>query len=329
VLGTNLRREAAVLVLTQPEDATADLVLDELNRRGVAFVRCDPGDFPASLVLSAHHGEGSATWTGSLCGENRRVALESIRSIYYRRPSEFRFPERMSTPERRFAGAAARHGVAGVLAGLDGVRWVNHPSAMADARVKPYQLAVAARCGLATPATLLTNDPEAVAEFAVAVGGCIVTKALAASTITEQGRSGVVYTTEVSPKRWDDPAIAATAHLFQEYVPGVDVRLTLVGQSVFAAAIHPRHANDDIVDIRAHYADVDYSIVSVPDSVRRACQTMLDRLGLVYGACDFRVDEGRWTLLELNPNGQWAFVPDLRIPIASAFADVIEEGIDK
>jgi hypothetical protein len=34
-------------------------------------------------------------------------------------------------------------------------------------------------------------------------------------------------------------------------------------------------------------------------------------------------------MLELNPNGQWAFVPDLRIPIASALADVLEEGIEE
>ncbi len=47
-------------------------------------------------------------------------------------------------------------------------------------------------------------------------------------------------------------------------------------------------------------------------------------LGLVYGAFDFRVAGDEWILLELNPNGQWAFVPDLLDPIASAIADLLD-----
>lgn len=322
-------KNAAVLVLTQVEDPTADLVLAELNRRRVAFVRCDPGDFPTALVLTARFDRDSATWSGRLSGEHRGVSLDSIRSVYYRRPSQFRFTEHMTATEQRFASMAARHGMSGVLSGLIDVCWVNHPAAMADARVKPYQLAVASRCGLVTPETLVTNEPRAVAEFAADVGGRIITKTLALGTITEQGRSGVVYTTVVPPERWEDPAIAATAHLFQEYVPGIDVRLTMVRNTGFAAAIRPRRAESEIVDIRAHHEEVEYDTVTIPESTRAGCRAMLDHLGLAFGAFDFRVDGDWWTMIEMNPNGQWAFVPDLCGPIASAIADAIEEGIDQ
>jgi hypothetical protein len=132
-----------------------------------------------------------------------------------------------------------------------------------------------------------------------------VTKPLAASTITERGRSGVVYTTEVMPRHWDDPAIAATAHVFQEFVPGVDVRLTMVGKSVFAAAIHPRHADEHIIDIRAHHDDVDYSMVTVPDGVRHACQAMLDRLGFSFMTCVLRSQPRSLTSLRKASRKAW------------------------
>ena len=46
-------------------------------------------------------------------------------------------------------------------------------------------------------------------------------------------------------------------------------------------------------------------------------------LGLVYAAPDFVVDhDGRWHFIgDLNPNGQWAFVPSLRPAITTAIAD--------
>lgn len=53
-----MRNEPTVLILTQPFDATADGVVDELNRRGVPVFRCNPGDFPCDLTLVAELGSG-------------------------------------------------------------------------------------------------------------------------------------------------------------------------------------------------------------------------------------------------------------------------------
>lgn len=134
---------ARVLVLTQAEDPTVDLVLHELNRRGVRFFRCDLGDFPTILRFTARHESGGDGWHGWIHDGIRGVRLEQVRRVYYRRPSRFRFPDEMSEPERRFAEHAARHGFTGVLAALRDVRWVNDPAAMADARAKPFQHTVA------------------------------------------------------------------------------------------------------------------------------------------------------------------------------------------
>jgi hypothetical protein len=95
---------------------------------------------------------------------------------------------------------------------------LNQPGKMADARIKPCQLAVAASVGLATPRTLLTNRPDDVVAFGRRVGR-IGTKSLSTVLYDDsQAGTGLLYTTEVLEADWADPGIAATAHLFQEVV---------------------------------------------------------------------------------------------------------------
>jgi glutathione synthase/RimK-type ligase-like ATP-grasp enzyme len=208
------------------------------------------------------------------------------------------------------------------------VTWLNNPGRMADARVKPYQLAIAAQVGLSTPKTLVTNRPHDVVAFGRRVGR-IVTKSL--STILYESAAegtGVLYTSEVPESDWGHPGIAATAHLFQEVVKrDYEVRLTYVDGQCFAAAIVP----DDpagAVDIRAHRRAVTYRETSVPSEVRTAIGEMMDTLGLLFGAFDFIVTpDGRWMFIEVNPNGQWAWIEqETGMPISAALADVLEKG---
>ncbi|GAB2665101.1 MvdC/MvdD family ATP grasp protein [Kribbella swartbergensis] len=319
-----MNKPARILVLTHDDDPTADVVLSVLNARGIPFVRCDPGNFPTAMQLTARLDAGAGSWEGSMSGAPREIDLRSVRAIYYRRPSEFRAPDETLGHDRSFVTAQARHGVSGVLAGLPRATWLNHPGAMADARVKPYQLATAARCGLQVPATVVTNDPNAVREFALGVGGRIITKSLATMiTIDDNQGSGVLYTAEVAAELWGDPGIAVTAHLFQELIDGVDVRVTVVGDRLFAAEIHPR-TPDGPIDIRAHHEHVTYLPTSVPQQVRAATLDLLENLRLAFAALDFRVGPDGWVFLEANPNGQWAFVPQLRDSIAEAIADILE-----
>src|SRR5699024_12492162 len=53
--------------------------------------------------------------------------LGSVRSVYYRRPSQFSLAEGMVGPEQRWAYREARMGFGGVLLALDCL-WINRPS---------------------------------------------------------------------------------------------------------------------------------------------------------------------------------------------------------
>ncbi|MEV0279471.1 hypothetical protein AB0I22_24195 [Streptomyces sp. NPDC050610] len=56
-------------------------------------------------------------------------------------------------------------------------------------------------------------------------------------------------------------------------------------------------------------------------------RTLLDRLGLVFAALDLIVDsKGAHHLVDVNANGQWAWINRTREPITHALADLFEKG---
>ncbi|HET9256532.1 MAG TPA: hypothetical protein VFO16_15230 [Pseudonocardiaceae bacterium] len=122
---------------------------------------------------------------------------EEISAVFYRRPRDFDMPAAMSGPERRFARAQARVGLGGVLASLP-VKWINHPSALADCEYKPRQLSLAQAIGMRTPATIITNAADKVRQFAADQGEIII-KPLAEPIIAEAGSQKAIWTRRVSP----------------------------------------------------------------------------------------------------------------------------------
>jgi ATP-grasp ribosomal peptide maturase len=311
--------ESPVLVLTQPFDPTADYVVEALHRRGIPVFRCDPGEFPQRLTMTAVLDGG---WAGQLRLAGRQVRLETVRCAYYRRPTTFELPP-MSGPERRWASREARAGLGGVIAALP--RWLNHPHRIAAAEYKPVQLAYATACGLHVPPTIITNDPVEAQRFATGARR-VVYKPLAAGGIAEQDRHRFVHTTMLDGLP-DSDGVASTAHLFQHWVPKkYEVRLTVVDDTLFAARIDA-HSEAAGIDWRADFDQLSYSPVGVPRSVERAVLALMTQLQLRFAALDFTVTpEGQWTFLEVNPNGQWAWIEDATgQPIAAAIATALSK----
>ncbi|MFC5662287.1 ATP-grasp ribosomal peptide maturase [Kitasatospora misakiensis] len=314
----------AVLVITGAFDPTADLVVEELNRRAVSVFRADTAWFPSRLAVTAGL-DGPPGWRGPLATDHRTLDLAAVRSVYYRRPTPAEFPPELPPEVRAVAAAEARHGFGGLLSALP-ARWLPPPGRAAEAESKPLQLRVAADCGLRVPRTLITNRPDAAREFAKRIGGPVVYKPFTPIRGTVGGRSVAVYANLLRPEDLGHPSVATTAHLFQEWVPkAYEVRLTAVGRRLFATEIH---AGSDAarVDWRSDYDSLDYRVCEPPVEVAAAVHRMLARLGLPYGAFDFVVTPaGEWVFLEVNPNGQYGFVEQATgLPITAAICDYLE-----
>ena len=316
-----------MVVLTSPEDTTADLVVAELNERGVPVFRCDTADFPTAATMAAHLDDSTgAGWSGSLRFADREVVLSRVGAVYYRRPGEFTLPDTMSPAAQRFAAAQSRAGLLGVLASLECL-WVNHPGRSGDANYKPRQLRIAGQAGLNPPRTLITNDPGTARAFTKEIGGPVVYKTLAGGALDDDGISKGMPTSIVDPDGLDD-SIGLCAHQFQEWVDkDHEIRLTVVGDEFFAAQIHA-HSDTAHIDWRNDYAALTYDITDVPPHVRGGVMELMQRFGLVFGALDFVVTpDGQWRFLEINPNGQWGWIQTVTgLPISTALADLLQKG---
>ncbi|MGH3686865.1 MAG: ATP-grasp ribosomal peptide maturase [Pseudonocardiaceae bacterium] len=315
-----------VLVIAQAQDGTADLVVDALLTRGAEIARIDTADFPDTLSLAATPDRIDSP--GWLCARGRRIDLELVRSVYRRSPARFAFPDGMSAPERQFATLESVYGLGGVLSAQPW-RWIDHPSAVADASYKPRQLRVAAQCGLNVPRSLVTNVGARAREFAAEVGDAVVYKSLSTGVVTEADELRIVYTSRLTADDLDDGAIALCCHLFQEWVPkAFDVRLTVVGDRFFAVAVHSGSPETE-VDWRCRYDELRYEVREAPGEVRYGVRAYLREFGLIFGAFDFSVTpDGRWWFLECNPAGQWGWIAEeTGLPIAGAIADELVRAV--
>lgn len=309
-----------VLIVSSRGDWSAEQVAKQLDARTVPFSWLDPADFPRRVRVTAKLGRG---WCGEVETPDGTFSWEEISAVFYRRPRDFDMPDEMSAPEQRFARAQARVGLGGVLSSLP-VKWINHPSALADAEYKPRQLDIARTVRLRVPATLVTNDPTEARRFAAAVGDLVV-KALAEPIIAEAGSQKVIWTRQVGAAELSDLAgIELTTHLFQEWVPkAYEVRLTMVGKRPFAVAIHA-HSTGARVDWRTDYDALTYEVVDCPADIADRAHAFLHGAGLNYGAFDFVVsaESGDYMFLECNAAGQWGWLAEeCGLPIAEAIAD--------
>ncbi|MFF8993241.1 ATP-grasp ribosomal peptide maturase [Streptomyces sp. NPDC014983] len=310
-----------VLVATEADDITADMVITELNRRDVPVVRFNPADIGEDLTVSARFGTCPTPVVGQVRTPSRTVDLPRVRSVYWRRPEWPSFPH-LSPDDSRFAAAQVRYGLGGTLYALDGPLWVNHPLRIAEADYKPAQLALAQQLGFTVPPTLVTNNPAEVREF-IRTQREAIFKTLRWTPYSREGVPVTGWTAPVTTDEIDD-SVRVTPHLFQAQVDKVaDLRVLIVGRHTFAVRI-----DSELLDWRKDYSALTYTVERLPNRVDMALHAYLDRLGLVSGSFDLAVDgAGNHWWLELNPNGQWGWLEsETGLPMSAAFADLLTQG---
>lgn len=311
-----------ILLVTNKRDLTTDFIVVELRRRGRAFHRLNTEDLPqASVRFDPHSGGGWAIDTSDL-----GLRLEHVGAAYYRRPGA---PEPAGARDEATAKYLADEWSAVAKAlwnALEG-RWLSSPFAILRAEDKPRQLAMASALGFDVPETLISNDFAAASAF-VAKGGAIG-KPLRHSLI-ERGDAGeVLFTARLDPiKPMDRTAVSLAPVIYQREVrKAYDVRATVIGDRVFAAAIYSQDHNETEVDWRSGTRlDLRHEAIELPADITDKCRALTKKLDLRYGAIDLIADQdGRYWFLEINPNGQWAWIERRTgLPLASAIVDELE-----
>lgn len=314
-----------VLVVAERLDASADMVVDQLNRRSVPVMRFDSADFPQSISLAADHGSTAPGWEGVLSDERRSVRLGDVRAVYYRRPGRPVIADTVAEPYTTWAQSQADAAMLNLLSALP-VRWINNPHHDRIAAHKPQQLVAATRAGLRVPRSIITNDPASARSFAKTVNGPLICKPVLGGRLnTGAERQLMVATHRVDPAGFDDD-IRLTAHYFQEDVPKkYEVRLVYVDGCMFAGTLLGT-SDKARTDWRTDYEHIEYGTTEVPGEVAVAVRRFMASYGIVFGSFDFAVTpDDDWVFFENNPAGTWSWVENRTgLPIAAAHADYLQ-----
>ncbi len=317
-----------LLILSEADDQHVPLVTEKLEERGIEYLWFAPSCFPSEAqVFIGFNSKGLMQRT--LYYRGREYDLSTVTGVWNRRPG-------LPTADASLTDETHRKQVEVVCRiCLDGLwelmdcRWLpSKPFADRAAQNKLIQLDLAAKVGFKAPETLVTNHPDAFVEFYAAYSGALISKPLNFVDLKRDGEFCWPYTHPI--RRRDARYYQAIRHetvIFQPYISKqVELRVTVVGERVFAAEIASQQTRSTLHDWR-HYDDpgveLQYQIHTLPDAIKTSCVNLVKALGLSFGAIDFILTpDGEYIFLEINSNGQWGWIEQFTgLPIADAIAD--------
>jgi glutathione synthase/RimK-type ligase-like ATP-grasp enzyme len=296
----------------------------ELQRRGTPFVRFNTEDYPQRVQLT-WRSDGEA----SLRLPSGEYPLSGFNAVWYRRPVPPQMPDDMPAATAAWARGEAREALLGAWRTLD-ARWVNHPDRNRVAESKLSQLRVAAELGFEVPSTLVTSDADAVRAF-VAAYTDVVCKPVYDGRVPVGSEEEVFFTSRVDPTTMPLDDLGPEPYLFQALVPKeYDIRATVIGGEVFAAAIYSQQSEDTRTDWRrGRPGALVHEVENLPDDLSERCVALCRHYGLLFGAVDLaRRPDGGYSFFEVNPNGQWAWVEQRTgLPLRARLTDLLVGGV--
>jgi glutathione synthase/RimK-type ligase-like ATP-grasp enzyme len=285
-----------ILLWGVPGDPPLDAVHRALVRRGAP-----------TLVIDQRHAKGTTMTlevaqrlSGTLVVDGQQIELENISGIYVRPQDQ--------------TESAALDDMLLLLAELAPAVVLNRPDAMASNSSKPYQYGPIRSVGFAVPETLITTSPEAARDFVARHGSVIYKSVSGVRSIVGELRDG--GDPRLSEVRWCPTQL-------QRRILGVDVRVHVVGQEIFACEVR-----SDAVDYRyAHLSLQGVKLLQceLPEDCAERCFALARATQLPLAGIDLRLTEqGEWYCFEINPSPGFTYYQNLTgAPIDAAIAKLL------
>jgi glutathione synthase/RimK-type ligase-like ATP-grasp enzyme len=236
-----------------------------------------------------------------LHNDNRVVDLSSVTAAYLRPYASGNFSYSKSTNNKD--DNSFQHHIAQVedilviWAELTPALVVNKPSRNASNNSKPYQSAMICTLGFKVPDTLITTEPVAALDF-WKKHGTVIYKSISGI------RSVVSRLTHEHLPRLENVSNCPTQ--FQEYIEGVDYRVHVVGDKVFACQVISQ--SDDYRYAVLQGKTVDILPCILPEFIADRCKTLMSHMGLNVAGIDLRcTPKCEWYCFEVNPSPAFTY----------------------
>ncbi len=319
-----------ILIVTNKNDHTADFLIIELNRRGIEYFRFNTEDYPQLVTTSWKiDSEGVRGYFNTQKG---KLDFSKIKSIWYRRPV-LPNPDPIlgSKTNLSFARRESQAALEGIWDSID-CFWVSHPNALKLAENKLLQLKTAKEIGFELPQTIVTNIPEDALEFYYSNEKNVICKPIKSGRVGENNCDQLIYTNIVTQKQISKIELVKYSHqIFQKNIPKRrEIRVTVIGEKVFPVAIDSQNLEISKIDWRRTPAqNLQHTLVSLPCEIEEKCISLVRKLGIMFGAIDLiQTPDQNFVFLEINPNGQWAWIEMLcpQIKMREALINLLLQG---
>jgi hypothetical protein len=231
--------------------------------------------------------------SGTLAVYNQTIDIDLVQSAYCR-PYDLRTHKPstpLDSPAPKAVNAYLTESILWSWAELTNKLVVNRPSAMASNQSKPLQAVTIAKTLFSTPDTLITTDLHELREFWRRHGRLIYKSVSGIRSVVKE------LSEEDSPSL---ERLDACPTQFQQYIGGVDYRVHVVGNETFACRV-----TSPGIDYR--YAAAAIEAVDLPSSIREACLSLTEALGLSVSGIDLRLCGREWYCFEVNPSPAYSY----------------------
>lgn len=296
-----------IFIITHKNDFTTDFVIEKLNKQGIDYYRFNCEDID-NKSYSFQIGQSNSFDINS---------VTHIDSVWFRR-TKLPNLETISSGEKLFLLNEYDSLLSNLYHLLSPEKWLSQPKYVYEAENKLYQLKLSKKVGFNIPETLVSNSKELVKDFISHHKNKVIIKPLSQGRIIEGETVRNIFTNildDTYVKNIDEYSL--TPSILQPYIEkDYEVRVTVVGEKVFSAKIDSQtNANAKIDWRKEKIKSVSYNL---PNDISQKCVLLVKELNLQFGAIDLiKTKNGNYVFLEINPNGQWAWIEfDTGLPIS-------------
>lgn len=297
-----------VLFITNKDDLTTDFVVREIQKQHIDFYRLNTEEIGISVQITIDAKQSYFRIYD--INQNQEHSVDSFTAVYFRRPVVRDFMDYdLTVAERQFMRIEYAQTLEGLYKVLKDAFWVSPVEAIRNAENKIYQQILATKVGLSIPAGMVTNNAKDFERFWDVVGMNCIVKPVRSGQIGQPKTEKIVYTSILDRLPSCEQIEICPTYIQEHISKRCDVRVTIVGKKIFSTAILSQGCKETMTDWRRGEHVLPYKEIALPQDIEEKCLQMMDALGLQFGAIDFIHDEnGKYVFLEINPNGQWAWI---------------------
>jgi len=300
-----------ILIITNKSDYTADFLIKQLHEREIQFFRLNTEDFP--IKYSTSISLANDNFSIELKSANKNIDINQIKGIWYRRPQKPHFSKLgLSDYDEEFATRESSEFLLNLWNVLLDKRWVSNPNSLRIAERKAYQLQKAIKSGFDVPITSFSNDPEHVLNLYNKLDKHVIVKPISHGDFSN-GKAAI-FTIDLSDCSSipDFEQASLSPFIIQEKVDKIsDIRTVAIGHNIFSFEI--TKDGSTIVDWRTIIPSrLEYKVIITPKLIQERILSFMNDLNISFGAFDFAYTKTKeWIFLEVNPNGQWAWLEQI------------------